>query len=126
MSRATPWRTAASGESMNDPPYFGRHIDYFNSWNETDEAELFKSLEKTNAKFILSTWHSNRFRENQELGKYENLFEIITKEHFYHVGASENNRNPMTEAIILNFKTSKPKSARQTYQKQLFATSSCE
>lgn len=104
-----------------DPPYFGRHIDYFNSWNESDEKDLFDLLRKTSAKFILSTWHSNRFRENPELGKYDKLFEIITKNHFYHVGASEKNRHAMTEAIVLNFKTSKPKETRQTYQKSLFA-----
>ena len=104
-----------------DPPYFGRYVDYFNSWNETDEAELFNALKITNSRFVLSTWHSNRFRENKELEKYTKLFEIITKEHFYHVGASENNRNSMTEAIILNFKTSAYQTPRQSFQKSLFA-----
>ena len=86
-----------------DPPYFGRHIDYFNSWNETDEQDLFNLLEKTSAKIILSTWHSNQFRENLELKKYSKSFEIVTKNHFYHVGASEINRNPMLEALVLNY-----------------------
>jgi len=27
----------------------------------------------------------------------------LTREHFYHVGASEENRNPMLEAIVLNY-----------------------
>lgn len=104
-----------------DPPYMGRHIDYFNSWNEADESDLFNLLEKTPAKFILSTWHSNRFRENQALLKYADLFEIITKNHFYHVGAKEMNRNSIMEAIILNFKTSESKLLRQPFQSQLFA-----
>jgi DNA adenine methylase len=86
-----------------DPPYFGRHIDYFNSWNEKDEQDLFDLLEKTSAKTILSTWHSNKYRENIELEKYNKSFEIITKNHFYHVGASEINRNPMLEALVLNY-----------------------
>ncbi len=86
-----------------DPPYFGRHIDYFNSWNETDELNLFELLEKTSAKTILSTWHSNQYRENIELEKYNKSFEIVTKNHFYHVGASEINRNPMLEALVLNY-----------------------
>lgn len=86
-----------------DPPYFGRHIDYFNSWNETDEEDLFGLLEKTSAKIILSTWHSNQYRENLGLKKYNKSFEIITKSHFYHVGASEKNRNPMLEALVLNY-----------------------
>ncbi len=86
-----------------DPPYFGRHIDYFNAWNETDEKDLFGLLEKTPAKIILSTWHSNQYRENAELEKYNKSFEIVTKNHFYHVGASETNRNPMLEALVLNY-----------------------
>jgi len=27
----------------------------------------------------------------------------LTREHFYHIGASEKNRNPMLEAIVLNY-----------------------
>lgn len=99
-----------------DPPYIGRHIDYFNSWNETDEKDLFDLLEKTSAKFILSTWHSNQFRENQELLKYTNTFEIITKNHFYHVGAKEINRNSMTEAIVINFRNQEKQTSHQNSQ----------
>jgi DNA adenine methylase len=28
---------------------------------------------------------------------------VLTKEHFYHVGAKETNRNPMLEALVTNF-----------------------
>jgi len=86
-----------------DPPYIGRHVDYFNSWSETDEQELYDLLSATPAKFILSTWHSNRFRSNSAIEKYAYRFTILTREHFYHVGASEENRNPMLEAIVLNY-----------------------
>jgi DNA adenine methylase len=47
-----------------DPPYLGRHVDYFDSWSEDDENRLFNALSKTKARFILSTWHSNQYREN--------------------------------------------------------------
>jgi len=86
-----------------DPPYIGRHTDYFNSWTEQDEQDLFALLAQTRAKFILSTWHSNQYRRNQALEKYANKFTVFTREHFYHVGASEKNRNPMLEAIVLNY-----------------------
>lgn len=86
-----------------DPPYIGRHTDYFNGWTEQDEQELYDLLAKTKARFILSTWHSNRYRKNQALEKYAKNFVIFTREHFYHVGASEKNRNPMLEAIVLNY-----------------------
>jgi DNA adenine methylase len=86
-----------------DPPYIGRHVDYFNSWSEGDEQELYSMLSATSAKFILSTWHSNQYRKNDAIEKYAYLFTILTREHFYHVGASEKNRNPMLEAIVLNY-----------------------
>jgi len=86
-----------------DPPYIGRHVDYFNSWSEQDEQELYDLLSATSAKFILSTWHSNQYRTNPAIEKYAYRFTTLTREHFYHVGASEKNRNPMLEAIILNY-----------------------
>lgn len=86
-----------------DPPYIGRHVDYFNAWSERDEQELYELLSAAQAKFILSTWHSNRFRNNPAIEKYAYRFTILTREHFYHVGASEENRNPMLEAIVLNY-----------------------
>lgn len=86
-----------------DPPYIGRHVDYFNSWSEQSEQELYDALGATPAKFILSTWHSNQYRANPAIDKYASRFTILTCEHFYHVGASEKNRNPMLEAIILNY-----------------------
>jgi len=86
-----------------DPPYLGRHVDYYNSWDEKDERNLYKSLSKTRAKFILSTWHSNRYRKNLALENIWSEFNIITKEHFYHVGAKESNRNAILEALVMNF-----------------------
>ncbi|NOH01588.1 MAG: Dam family site-specific DNA-(adenine-N6)-methyltransferase [Chloroflexi bacterium] len=86
-----------------DPPYAGRHVDYFNSWSEENEQELYGLLKVTPAKFILSTWHSNQYRKNEALEKYSSQFTVLTREHFYHVGASEKNRNPMLEAIVLNY-----------------------
>lgn len=86
-----------------DPPYIGRHTDYFNAWEEKDEQNLYASLAITQTKFILSTWHSNQYRSNMALEKYANSFKLLTRQHFYHVGASEENRKPMLEAIILNY-----------------------
>jgi len=87
-----------------DPPYVDRQVDYFNSWNEEDEQKLFLLLSNCPAKFILSTWHSNKYRTNKYIEKYWNSFFIVTKEHFYHVGGSEANRNSMLEALVLNYK----------------------
>lgn len=86
-----------------DPPYFGRHTDYYNGWTEKDEETLFQLLSNTKAKFILSTWYGNDYRDNEMINKYWNKFNIVTKDHFYHNGASINNRKSIVEALVCNF-----------------------
>ncbi|MDR1349161.1 MAG: Dam family site-specific DNA-(adenine-N6)-methyltransferase [Prevotellaceae bacterium] len=86
-----------------DPPYYGRHVDYYNGWTEKDEENLFHLLSETKAKFILSTWHHNDWRENEMIKKYWNKFNILTKDHFYHNGANLENRREMVEALVCNF-----------------------
>jgi DNA adenine methylase len=88
-----------------DPPYIGRHVDYFNSWSEKDEEDLIAKLKSFSGKFIFSTWHSNEFRVNPYLEKTWTTpkFTIHTRQHFYHVGSIENFRHPITEALIANF-----------------------
>jgi DNA adenine methylase len=102
--RTTISKAAATDLIYCDPPYAGRHVDYFNSWTEQDEQELHRLLVLSKAKFMLSTWHSNKYRSNELLDTYWSKYNIITREHFYHVGAKEDNRNPMLEAIVLNYK----------------------
>ena len=86
-----------------DPPYIGRHTDYFNGWDEEHENELAVLLSSAPCNFILSTWHSNIHRENAFIDALWSKFHILTREHFYHVGGKEENRNPMLEALITNF-----------------------
>ncbi len=88
-----------------DPPYAGRHVDYFNSWSDADEMELANLLKELPCRFILSTWHSNEFRKNRLLEQHWNdpRFHVLLREHFYHVGSTEDLRHPMIEALITNF-----------------------
>jgi DNA adenine methylase len=88
-----------------DPPYAGRHVDYFNSWSEADESELAETLKRLPCGFILSTWHSNEFRKNTLIERNWNEagFHLLMREHFYHVGSSEDLRHAMIEALITNF-----------------------
>lgn len=86
-----------------DPPYYGRYVDYYNGWTENDEASLFRLLSNTKAKFILSTWHHNEFRNNDMIGKFWGNFNIATKEHFYHSGGHIENRHAVVEALVYNF-----------------------
>ncbi|MFI5142036.1 MAG: DNA adenine methylase, partial [Bacteroidia bacterium] len=88
-----------------DPPYYGRYVDYYNGWTEQDEELLFQLLSETKAKFILSTWHHNDWRENEMITKFWNKFNIFTKDHFYHNGGNIENRRTIVEALICNFDT---------------------
>lgn len=95
---------AGSGDILYcDPPYIARHTDYFNGWDEDDERKLAKLLGDTQSRFILSTWHSNDYRSNEFIKSLWSSYSILTREHFYHVGAKEDNRNPMLEALVTNF-----------------------
>ncbi|WP_294232217.1 Dam family site-specific DNA-(adenine-N6)-methyltransferase [uncultured Chryseobacterium sp.] len=86
-----------------DPPYHGRHVDYYNGWTENDEELLFNLLSETKAKFILSTWHHNDWRENEMINKFWKKFNIVTKDHFYHNGGNIENRRTIVEALVCNF-----------------------
>ncbi|MCL2520729.1 MAG: Dam family site-specific DNA-(adenine-N6)-methyltransferase [Spirochaetaceae bacterium] len=85
-----------------DPPYIDRYNDYYNNWAEQDELDLHKLLSKT-SKFLLSTWHSNRYRTNTYIDNLWQNFNLTTTEHFYHLGAKEINRVAINEALIYNF-----------------------
>ena len=115
--------TMASSNSNDiiycDPPYIGRHVEYFNGWDEGRENSLFNILSLSKSKFILSTWHHNDFRKNEYIESLWGQFNILTREHFYHVGGSEKNRNPMIEAIITNYNTSIYENQEQERQEQL-------
>lgn len=86
-----------------DPPYIGRHVDYYNGWDDTHERELFDKLSDFDGKFILSTWHHNDYRENEYVKTLWSKHSVLTREHFYHVGGKEKNRNPVIEALVTNF-----------------------
>ena len=107
-----------------DPPYIGRHADYYNGWDETHEKELYSGLSQTKSRFILSTWHHNDYRVNEYIELLWKNFNILTREHFYHVGGSEKNRNPMIEAIVTNYDASQMlySESRKPEQLSIFET----
>ena len=86
----------------SDPPYIGRHVDYFDSWTEEEEIILNNGLVNSNCKFILSTWLSNKYRTNDYVFSVWKDCYVSTKEHFYHVGGKETNRNAVYEALLSN------------------------
>lgn len=104
-----------------DPPYIGRHVDYYDSWDEDSEMTLKELLLSSRLKFMLSTWDHNIYRTNVYIEKVWWFCNKLTQEHFYHVGAKENNRNAMTEALLTNYAPSEVRrSAVPSMQASLF------
>lgn len=91
-----------------DPPYVERHSTYFDAWTEEKNEEFFSFISSLESDFILSNWLSNAYRENDHIKThFENgRFNVLTIEHFYHVGAQEKNRNAILECLITNFSSS--------------------
>lgn len=102
-----------------DPPYIGRHVEYFNGWDEQRENNLYENLSQVSCKFILSTWHHNDFRKNEYIDSLWSKFTILTREHFYHVGGNEKNRNPMIEALVINYEVSNSLEQKQESLEEL-------
>ena len=100
-----------------DPPYIGRHVDYFDSWDEERENLLKCCLQKTNSKFMLSTWDYNEYRKNPYIDSLWGDCNKVSHEHFYFVGAKEKNRGSMTEALLTNYRV--PMKAKSLIQNKV-------
>jgi DNA adenine methylase len=104
--RCSDWKETLAQAGCNDfayldPPYIGRHTDYFNKWRDEDSTELANRLNNLNCGFALSMWLENRYRKNDYIQKHFNNTEIKTFNHYYHVGASEDQRHEMIEALVI-------------------------
>ena len=101
------WRSTIADAKIGDliycdPPYIGRHTDYYNGFTDEDGDVLANALIETSAGFALSMWLENKYRRNDYVGRWFSGFPQRTMSHFYHVGASESLRNQMTEVVILS------------------------
>lgn len=104
--RVADWRDTLSEARKDDfvyldPPYIGRHTDYFNNWKEEDAVQLASSVQSLPCGFALSMWLENKYRRNHHLDEHWKGLETRTFAHFYHVGATEDLRNEMQEALLL-------------------------
>lgn len=102
----TDWKNALTIANKDDfiyadPPYIGRHTDYYGSWDENDANELNEQLLSLDCGFALSTWKENSHRSNIYLQKISEMVEVKTFDHYYHVGAQESNRGKMVEALAI-------------------------
>jgi DNA adenine methylase len=104
--RIENWRDTLSKASADDfvyldPPYIGRHTDYYNSWTEEEARLLADTTQRLPGGFALSMWLENRHRKNPHIEDHWGGLEIRTSSHFYHVGSTESLRNAMEEALVV-------------------------
>ncbi len=92
-----------------DPPYIGRHVDYYDSWDIQNELELRDLLNSCGYPYMVSTWDHNQYRKNDCLDSVWANCEKINKDHYYYIGAREANRNAMVEALLMNYQPPQPK-----------------
>lgn len=84
-----------------DPPYIDRYDGYYDSWSEQYALLLADLTQKGDAGYAFSMWYENKYRKNSHIEKWAKG-ELLTTEHFYHLGAKESNRNKMIEALIIS------------------------
>ena len=113
---AQDWRiTCASAASEDmiyaDPPYVGRHTDYYNAFTRADADDLAQALLRSRAGFVLSMWLENKHRRNDYVDRWFSSLPRQTTSHFYHLGSYERFRNPMTEALIISHPAALPNQA---------------
>lgn len=84
-----------------DPPYIGRHTDYYNSWKKEDAVKLANVSDNLPCGFALSMWFENRYRKNDHIKEHWDDHALQTVSHFYHLGSKEKYRNSMTEALVI-------------------------
>jgi DNA adenine methylase len=84
-----------------DPPYIGRHTDYFDSWTENDAIELARTTHALPCGYALSMWKENKYRTNEYVDAYWSNDVQRTFKHFYHVGSTEDLRNEMEEVLVI-------------------------
>jgi DNA adenine methylase len=84
-----------------DPPYIGRHTDYFNHWTTEDARALARAVRSLPCGYAVSMWLRNKYRTNPHVAEEYAGCNMRTFAHYYHVGSMETLRHEMIEALLL-------------------------
>jgi DNA adenine methylase len=84
-----------------DPPYVGRHADYYSLWGQTEAERLASAARGLPCGYAVSMWLENSHRRNTHIDQHWPGMVIREYSHFYHVGSKEAFRNEMKEALIV-------------------------
>ncbi len=104
--RVADWRSTLAEVQPEDfvycdPPYIGRHADYYNRWTTEDASALARAVQALPCGFAVSMWLRNKYRTNQHIAEQYANCAVRTFSHFYHVGSAETFRHEMVEALLL-------------------------
>ena len=97
-----------------DPPYIGRHTDYYSAWGDDQAQRLAQFARGLPCGFALSMWLENRYRRNEHIDESWSGNEVRVCTHFYHVGSSEDLRAEMEEALVVRPGFAMADSGKQT------------
>jgi len=104
--RVGDWKECVNGVELGDfvyldPPYIGRHTDYYQKWTENDTIELYKVIRQLPSGFALSTWLADKYRKNEHVAIY--LGDFVKREitHFYRIGPYEEFRGTIIELLVI-------------------------
>lgn len=105
--KCQPWQQTLAEAGVDDfiyvdPPYIGRHTDYYNQWSKLEADELANTIKTSPSGFAYSMWKENKYRENDHLIAHFQDYPMETFNHFYHVGSTENLRSEMEEALVIS------------------------
>ncbi|PSB24540.1 Dam family site-specific DNA-(adenine-N6)-methyltransferase [Stenomitos frigidus] len=84
-----------------DPPYCGRHTDYYNAWSQAEAEALAIATKQLPCGFAVSMWLENQHRKNSHIQDCWSDLEMRVCQHFYHVGAREALRGAIAEALLI-------------------------
>jgi DNA adenine methylase len=101
-----------------DPPYIGRHTDYYNAWDEEQAERLARATCDLPCGFAASMWLENRHRKNSHVERCWAHVEMRVCSHFYHVGSTERLRNEMDEALLIKPGFATPDDGKQRTRKE--------
>jgi len=121
--RVSHWEETLAQATPNDfvyldPPYIGRHADYFNAWDLGEAERLAETANGLMCGYALSMWLENRYRKNDHIALSWAEGELRICSHFYHVGSSESLRNEMDEALVIKPGFATPDVGKQRTKQQ--------
>ena len=84
-----------------DPPYIGRHTDYYNAWDQAEAEKLAVLTKQLPCGYAVSMWLENQHRKNSHIQACWSDLEMRVCQHFYHVGSREILRGAIAEALLI-------------------------